>query len=202
MKKPHEEGIASHSAPSFAPSTARCQVKRKQGHGWASIELRKIAIGMPTLSSKRKATRSGAIARVSDRSRVVVDPRHVQKLYAREPGDLGGACSDPTAGRRGKANSRTPRAHVFEESDGGIGPMNHSNKDGKPSAESEEGRPLVKENTHQSSTDSTQSEARVSQGLERVRKVARERKGTKFTALLHHLTVGLLRESFFVSTPN
>jgi hypothetical protein len=30
-----------------------------------------------------------------------------------------------------------------------------------------------------------------------VRKVARERKGTKFTALLHHLTVDLLRESFF-----
>ena len=64
-------------------------------------------------------------------------------------------------------------------------------------AESEEGRPLIKENTHQSSTHSTQSEARVSQGLAGVRKVARERKEAKFTALLHHLTVGLLRESFF-----
>jgi group II intron reverse transcriptase/maturase len=30
-----------------------------------------------------------------------------------------------------------------------------------------------------------------------VRKVARKRKEAKFTALLHHLTVGLLRESFF-----
>jgi group II intron reverse transcriptase/maturase len=75
--------------------------------------------------------------------------------------------------------------------------MNHSNKDGKLSAESEEGRLLIKENTHQSSTHSTQSEARVSQGLEGVRKVARKRKEAKFTALLHHLTVGLLRESFF-----
>ena len=102
-----------------------------------------------------------------------------------------------TTGRRGKANSRTPCAHVFEESDSGIVPMNHSNKDGKPLAESEEGRPLIKENTHQSSTHSTQSEARVSQGLAGVRKVARERKEAKFTALLHHLTVGLLRESFF-----
>jgi hypothetical protein len=36
--------------------------------------------------------------------------------------------------------------------------MNHSNKTGKPVAESEEGRPLIKENTHQSSTLSTQSE--------------------------------------------
>jgi RNA-directed DNA polymerase len=75
--------------------------------------------------------------------------------------------------------------------------MNHLNKDGKPLAEGEEGRPLVKENTHQSRTHSTQSEARVSQGLAGVRKAAKERKGMKFTALFHHLTVGLLREGFY-----
>lgn len=75
--------------------------------------------------------------------------------------------------------------------------MNHSNKGGKPLAESEEGRPLIKENTHQSSTHSTQSEVRVSQGLAGVRKAAKERKGMKFTALFHHLTVGLLREGFY-----
>ena len=75
--------------------------------------------------------------------------------------------------------------------------MNRSNKDGKPLAESEEGRPLIKENTHQPSTPSTQSEIRVSQGLAGVRKAAKERKGMKFTALLHHLTVGLLRDSFY-----
>ena len=97
----------------------------------------------------------------------------------------------------GEGNSRTARMHVFEESDSGTVPMNHSNKSGKPPAESEEGRPLIKENTHQSSTHSTQSEARVSQGLAGVRKAARERKEMKFTALLHHLTVDLLRESFY-----
>ena len=87
--------------------------------------------------------------------------------------------------------------HVFEESDSGIVPMNHSNKSGQPPAESEEGRPLIKENTHQSSTHPTQSGVRVSQGLAGVRKAARERKEMKFTALLHHLTVVLLRESFY-----
>jgi hypothetical protein len=66
--------------------------------------------------------------------------------------------------------------YVLEESDSGTVPMNHSNKDGKPLAESEEGRPLIKENTHQSSTLSTQSEVGVSQGLAGVRKAARERK--------------------------
>jgi hypothetical protein len=47
--------------------------------------------------------------------------------------------------------------HVVEESDSGIVPMNHSNKDGKPSAESEEGRLLIKENTIPSDTFPTQS---------------------------------------------
>jgi RNA-directed DNA polymerase len=55
----------------------------------------------------------------------------------------------------------------------------------------------MKENIHQLNTHSTQSEAHVSQGLEGVRKAARERKEMKFTALLHHLTVDLLRDSFY-----
>jgi len=37
----------------------------------------------------------------------------------------------------------------------------------------------------------------VSQGLAGVRRVAKEQPGTKFTALLHHLSVDLLRESFY-----
>src|SRR5437016_5465130 len=107
----------------------------------------------------------------------------------------------PTAkpGRRsaGEGKSHTARAYVFEESHSGIVPMNHSNKDGKPSAESAEGRPLIKENACQPNTYSTQSGKGVSQGLAGVRKAARENKEMKFTALLHHLTVDLLRESFY-----
>jgi len=57
----------------------------------------------------------------------------------------------------GEGSGRTARVHVCEESDSGILPMNHSNKDGKPSAESEEGRLLIKENTLPSSTHPTQS---------------------------------------------
>jgi RNA-directed DNA polymerase len=37
----------------------------------------------------------------------------------------------------------------------------------------------------------------MSQGLDGVRKTARERKQERFTALLHHLTVELLRDSFY-----
>jgi len=75
--------------------------------------------------------------------------------------------------------------------------MNHSNKDKTPSAESAEGRPLIKENAGQPNTYPTQSGKGVSQGLAGVRKAARENKEMKFTALLHHLTIDLLRESFY-----
>ena len=87
--------------------------------------------------------------------------------------------------------------NVPEESHSGIVPMNYSNKDKTASAESGEGRPLIKENARQPSTCPTQSGESVSQGLAGVRKAARENKEMKFTALLHHLTVDLLRESFY-----
>ena len=48
----------------------------------------------------------------------------------------------------GEGKSRTARVHVFEESDSGTVPMNHFNKSGQLPAEREEGRPLIKENTH------------------------------------------------------
>jgi hypothetical protein len=70
----------------------------------------------------------------------------------------------------------------------------HLNKGGQGFPKGEEGRPLVKENI---STHSTQSEVRVSQGLTGVRKAAMDKKGQRFTALLHHRTVVLLRDGFF-----
>jgi hypothetical protein len=75
--------------------------------------------------------------------------------------------------------------------------MNHSNKDERPLAENEEGRPSIKENAGQPHTYPTQSGDRVSLGLAGVRKAAREHKEMRFTALLHHLTIDLLRESFY-----
>jgi hypothetical protein len=52
-------------------------------------------------------------------------------------------------GRRsaGEGLSHKARVHVYEESHSGIVPMNHSNKDGKLSAESGEGRPLMEQST-------------------------------------------------------
>jgi RNA-directed DNA polymerase len=103
----------------------------------------------------------------------------------------------PAAGRWAKATSRKAYVHVSEGSDSGVLPVKRSNNNGQPLAESVEGRPLTEENTHQSSTPPTQGGERVSQGLAGVRRVAQAKKGEKFTALLHHLTTGLLRDSFY-----
>ena len=96
-----------------------------------------------------------------------------------------------------KARSRTARVYDSEESHSGVVPMNHSNKDMRSSAESEEGRPLIKENAGQPNTYPTQSGKGVSQGLASVRQASRENKEMKLTALLHHLTIDLLREHFY-----
>src|SRR3989442_15813175 len=97
----------------------------------------------------------------------------------------------------GEGDSHTTRMHVAEESDSGIVPMNHSNQDGKPLAESEEGRPLIKENPHQSGTHPTQSGARVSQGLAGGRRGAGGGEGRKVTAMLPPPKVHSPRVSVF-----
>src|SRR5450631_1406122 len=99
--------------------------------------------------------------------------------------------------RSAKAINRTADANVQEQSDCAVVPMNQPNKEGRPSAEVGEGRAQTEENIVPFSIRPTQSGNRMSQGLNGVRQAAKERKQERFTALLHHVTVDLLRDSFF-----
>jgi RNA-directed DNA polymerase len=63
-------------------------------------------------------------------------------------------------------------------------------------AEPVERRAGTEGNASQQSTRRTQSRESVSQALERIRQVARERKQEKFTALLHHINTELLEQAF------
>jgi RNA-directed DNA polymerase len=87
--------------------------------------------------------------------------------------------------------------YVLEGSDHTILPMKLTNKEAKASAEPAEGRVRTEENDVEPNTQPTRSGTHVSQGLDGVRQAARERKQERFTALLHHLTVDLLRESYY-----
>src|SRR6187200_1548150 len=64
-------------------------------------------------------------------------------------------------------------------------------------AEPVERRAGTKGNADQQSTCRAQSRVSVSQALERIRKVARERKKERFTALFHHISIDLLEEAFY-----
>jgi RNA-directed DNA polymerase len=106
------------------------------------------------------------------------------------------------ADRPEKAESRTAGMNGAEESDSAMVPMKQPNK-GEPlvkgsNAEVAEGRARTEENISQAHTNPTQRGKKgVSQGLAGVRQAAKDRKGERFTALLHHLTPELLRDSFY-----
>jgi RNA-directed DNA polymerase len=86
--------------------------------------------------------------------------------------------------------------HGPEKSDPAIVATKLANKAGQPAAGPVERRAGTKGNAGPQSTCRTQSRAGVSQELERIRKVARERKKEKFTALFHHISVDLLKKAF------
>jgi retron-type reverse transcriptase len=87
--------------------------------------------------------------------------------------------------------------HGHEKSDSAIVAGKPTNKAVSTAAEPVERRVEAKGNASQQSTRRAQSRVSVSQALERIRRVARERKKEKFTSLLHHISIDLLDEAFF-----
>jgi RNA-directed DNA polymerase len=82
--------------------------------------------------------------------------------------------------------------HGGEKSDPEVVAGKSANKDGRPSAESMERRAGAEGNAVESGASRTLGRAGASSGLDRVRQRAREKRGEKFTALLHHVDVDLL----------
>ena len=111
--------------------------------------------------------------------------------------EISSAPSSVDEGRSAKASGRTADVYVLEKSDCAVVPVNQPNKAAMAAAEVGEGRAQMKENIGQPRMLPTQSGNRMSQGLDGVRKAARERKQERFTSLLHHVTTSLLRDSFY-----
>ena len=97
--------------------------------------------------------------------------------------------------------------HGHEKSDSVIVAVKPANKAVHPAAEQSaaelvaaepmEPRAETKGNVDQQSTCLTQSRVSVSQALDRIRQVAKERKKERFTALFHHISVDLLEQAFY-----
>src|SRR5437660_1018289 len=90
------------------------------------------------------------------------------------------------------------KAHMHEggESHNGVVPTKQPNESLGGLKEVVEGRPLTKENAEQSNSRRTQSRESEPSGLDRVRQKAKEDGKLQFTALLHHVTIDLLRGSY------
>ena len=86
--------------------------------------------------------------------------------------------------------------HADEELDEGVVPMKRPNNEGSPSAETVEGRTSPKGNGGETAAVRTQRREAASNGLVAVRQASRQSKSVRFTALLHHITVDLLKQSY------
>ena len=96
--------------------------------------------------------------------------------------------------------------HGHEKSDSVIVAEKPANKAEQPAAEQSAAEPTAAEsvepraetkgNAGQQSMCRAQYRISVPQALERIRKVARERKKERFTALFHHISIDLLEEAF------
>jgi len=106
----------------------------------------------------------------------------------------------PGPGRKGATH--TAATHVCEKSDRVIVPKKQPNCGANAPTEAVEGRTLTKGNSCQATAARTQSRRPASNGLEAVRKAALKGKGTKFTALMHHITPELLRQSYLALNRN
>lgn len=95
-----------------------------------------------------------------------------------------------------KATSYKASMYASGESDEQAVPAKHSNNGEQSPAEGVEGSCSTEGNADEANTHRIQGRARVSRGLVGVREAARRDGKQKFTALLHHVTVDLLRDSY------
>src|SRR5246500_2441411 len=87
--------------------------------------------------------------------------------------------------------------HGPEESDSVVVAGKPTNKAERSAAEPVEPRAGTKGNADQQRTRRAQDRASMSQALERVRQAARQRKKERFTSLLHHVDLAMLRTAFY-----
>ncbi len=86
--------------------------------------------------------------------------------------------------------------HADEDSDEVVVPAKRSSKEGLPLAEIVEGRASPKGNGGQPAAVRTPSRGAASNGLTAVRQAARQSRDVRFTALLHHINIDLLKQSY------
>ncbi len=199
MKESHGEGLATHTDPESCVDGRKAGGEALTGARTGQpLSCEIVLSGTPTLLTEAEGnTKGGDIREPSEGPaqsktlRTCGNSLHGNREVPETPSPDGGG------GRSGKAGSQMPDMHVSGKSDGCIVPGKPPNKGrGDLSAEAVEGRRPTKGNAGQAAAVRTQSRAAASIGLQRVRVAARKDKDARFTALLHHVSVDMLRQSF------
>ncbi len=119
---------------------------------------------------------------------------HAETSFVRNLGDL--IRARRRTGPVHEGNSYTMNMDADEKSDEVIRAEKRPDKGGLPPAEAVEQRTSPKGNGGRTAAARTLSRGTASNGLAAVRQAARRSKHAKFSARLHHVTIGLLKQSF------
>jgi RNA-directed DNA polymerase len=199
MKEPYGEGLASHAGPESCVGRRKATGEALTGvHADQPLSSEISPSGTPTKYAERKATSGTAICKscsspaesktLSMRGNSLHGNREIQSV----------SIADGVVGRSEKVNSHNSDMHADGKSDDLIVPLRPPNNNGPVSlAEAVEERGSTKGNTSQTAVVQTQSWNTTSIGLCGVREAAKRDGTTRFTALLHHITVEQLWMSFY-----
>ena len=160
MKEPYTEGLATHGDPESCAGGARDKPKAAgealTGACTGRATSREIfSSRAPAPSRHASATRHRAKMRARGWLCAVNDPRQVQNLFAREPGDPLTA-REQNLGPHREGLSPKPMMNGQRKSDSSVVPTKSPNKAKAPAAEVMEGRELAKGNSTQQNASRTQ----------------------------------------------
>ncbi|MBE7158319.1 MAG: group II intron reverse transcriptase/maturase [Rhodospirillales bacterium] len=201
MRVRHREGVATHPDPESCGGAREGTGEALTGETAGQPLSREIGkSGTPTPLSKAEGnTEDGATREPSEgpaRSKTL----SMRRSPSRRNWEISSwSAADTVADASGKAIGRKPGDRHGEKSDVCIVPMRDPNNcaASKPAlAEGREGRRAAKGNTEPPPAPRTQSRTSASKGLNGVREVAERNREARFTALMHHITPGLLIASF------
>src|SRR6266568_2645590 len=145
MKESYREGVANRPGPEPCEGSREAALEAlDRGICRLGIELRKVQSGKPTASDSQEGHNESHDNASAERPCGVEDPKHAEKLHAREPGDPVAARGRKAAGRVEKAMSHKSTVHGGGESSDRIVPAKSANKGRGLSAEQVEGRRSAK----------------------------------------------------------
>jgi hypothetical protein len=157
---------------------------------------------MPTLLSDAEGNTELGVNRKSCNDPARSETLSMSGSLLHRSWEVSSAPSLKSGGGAGKAHGRNPVNNAGEKSDAPILPRKPPNEGVHPE-EAVEGRGAAKGNAGEISASRTQGRTScASMGLEGVREATRRDRRLRFTALLHHITPSLLKESFYALQHN